>query len=139
MKHPFYFALLAATALLAGCATSDGARERVNEAALAKLQTLEPTGERKTCLPPGRSATYTAVTESKLLIRLGVNDYYVSDLRGRCAGATSNFNRFELVVFGGVVCQNQIVNIVDNQSGFTTGSCALGDFQEMRPREDAAE
>ena len=119
---------------LGACATTPA--EPVNEAALAKLETFELTGERTNCLPPSRSTRYTAVTEEKLLVQVGVSQYYLNDVRGRCNGATSGFNRFEFVVFGGQVCNNQIVNIVDNTNGFTVGSCALGDFQELRLKEE---
>lgn len=113
----------------AGCATSSA--ERVNEGAAAKLAEYERTGEVTSCMNVRQIASIEAVDEKTLLIRSGVNDYYVSDIKGRCSGATSTFNRFEYTTSTAQLCRNEIITIVDNTTGFLTGSCGMGSFEKL--------
>ena len=113
----------------AGCATSSA--ERVNEGAAAILAEYDRTGEVKSCMNVRQISSIDAVDEKTLLIKSGVNDYYVSDIKGRCSGATSTFNRFEYTTSTAQLCRNEIIRIVDNSTGFLTGSCGMGSFEKL--------
>lgn len=113
----------------AGCATT--AAEPVNKSAAEKLAQYERTGEIKTCLTTTQISSITAVDERTLLIRSGVNDYYVSDLSSDCNGATRGSNRFEYSTSTAQLCRNEIIRIVDNTGGFLTGSCGMGSFEKL--------
>ncbi len=118
-----------------GCAT--GASNPVDEAAAAKLAEYDRTGEMTTCLNITQIASIKAVDEKTLLIRSGVNDYYVSDLPGRCNGATRNSTRFEYTTSTSQLCRNEIIRIVDNSQGFLAGSCGMGSFEKLAKKAAA--
>jgi hypothetical protein len=113
----------------AGCATSSA--ERIDESAAAKLAEFDRTGETVNCLSVTRISSIEAVDEKTLLIRTGVTGYYVSDLKNRCNGATSGFNRFEYSTSTGQLCRNELLRIVDNGSGMSAGSCGMGSFEKL--------
>lgn len=116
-----------------GCATADA--ERVNESAAAKYAQYERTGEVTSCMNLRRINSIDAVDERTLLIRSGMNDYYVSDLSSRCTGSTSTFNRFEIRSTIGNLCRNDIINIVDNNTGLLSGSCGMGSFEKLTKKK----
>ena len=128
-------ALLVATVWAAGCATSSA--EKINESAAAILAEHERTGEVQSCLNVRSIDSIQAVDEKTLLIRSGVNDYYVSDLKSRCSGSTSGFNRFEYTLSLSSLCRNDIIRIVDNATGFLAGSCGMGSFEKLEKKPPA--
>jgi len=130
--------LIGAAALAASCATGGERTERVNKAAAETLAKYEPTGEKERCISTSRIDQMTAVDEKTLLFRLGVNDYYVNKVRGRCNGATFSSNRFQYKVTGSQLCSIDIIDVVDT-SGFTTGACSLGEFEELALKQEPAE
>jgi len=122
-------AMLAGLVWAAGCATSNA--ERINESAAATLAEYDRTGEVTSCMNLRQISSIQAVDEKTLLIKSGVNDYYVSDLSSRCSGSTSGFNRFEYTTSTGQLCRNEIIRIVDNGTGFLAGSCGMGSFEKL--------
>lgn len=131
--------MLAGLVWAAGCATSNA--ERINESAAAKLAEFDRTGETVTCISTTRIDSIQAVDEKTLLIKAGPNAYYVSDLKSRCSGATSGFNRFEYTTTTAQLCRNEIIRIVDNTTGFTSGSCGMGSLEKLvkKPPAETAE
>ncbi|MEQ8934535.1 MAG: hypothetical protein RIE56_01935, partial [Amphiplicatus sp.] len=129
--------LIGAATLAASCATG-AAVQRVNEGAAETLAKYEPTGETERCVNTSRISQMTAVDENTLLFRLGVNDYYVNKVRGRCNGATYSSNRFQYKVTGSQLCSIDIIDVVDT-SGFIAGTCSLGEFEELALKEEPAE
>lgn len=127
--------MIAGVIWAAGCATSSA--ERINDSAAAKLAEYDRTGEVTSCMNLRQISTMDAVDERTLLIKTGVSDYYVSDLKGRCSGATSSFNRFEYSTSSSQLCQNEIIRIVDNSTGFLTGSCGMGSFEKLAKKAPA--
>jgi hypothetical protein len=123
----------------AGCATSSA--EPVNESAAKILAEHDRTGEVRDCLNVRNIGSIQAVDERTLLIRSGVSDYYVSDLKSRCSGSTSGFNRFEYTISTGSLCRNDIIRIVDNTANILAGSCGMGSFEklEKKPAVEPAE
>ena len=122
-------AILIGVVWAAGCATSSA--ERINENAAAKLAEYDRTGEVTSCVNVRQISSIDAVDEKTLLIKAGVNDYYVSDLKSRCSGSTSTFNRFEYTTSTAQLCRNEIIRIVDNSTGFLAGSCGMGSFEKL--------
>lgn len=131
------YLLLAGLITIAGCATTSVAR--VNEAAAAKLAEYDRTGEVRNCLSSAQIDSIVAVDEKTLLIRSGVNDYYVSDLSSRCSGATGASNRFQYSTSTAQLCRNEIIQIVDNSGGFMVGACGMGSFEKLTKKPAAAE
>jgi hypothetical protein len=127
--------LFVGAALAAGCATA--ASEPVDEAAAEKLAEFARTGQTTTCLSVARISEIRAVDEKTLLIRSGVNEYYVSDLPSRCNGVTRNSTRIEYTTSTADLCRGEILRIVDNSAGFLTGSCGMGSFEKLAPKPPA--
>ncbi|MEO1013607.1 MAG: hypothetical protein AAFX08_00310 [Pseudomonadota bacterium] len=132
---PFGAAALAA--FIAGCATAP--EERVNKRVAAQLEKFEPTGEERLCLPLRSIASINAATETKFLVRVGLNDYYLTETPGRCIGATLPLNRIQYIVPQNQLCANEIVTVVDNTTNIAGGSCGLGPFKELRLKETKKE
>ena len=128
------FALIGAV-VLGACATA--VPERVNESALRILEAHERTGDTDTCMNLRSISQITAVNERTLLVKSGVSDYYVSDLKSRCSGVTTGFHRIEYTTSLSQLCRGEILRIVDNSSGMMTGSCAMGSFERLEPRAPA--
>lgn len=128
---------LTGAALLAamGCATT--ASERVDEKVAEKLAGFERTGETVTCLNVRSISSIDAADEKTFLVRVGVNDYYVNEARGRCSGATSGFNHLEYTLSAAQLCKLDVIRVVDNQTGTFYGSCSLGDFEKLKERSPA--
>jgi len=121
--------MIAALIATAGCATSASAP--VNESAAARLASLERTGEIDTCLGLTRISELVAVDERTLLVRAGVNNWYVSELPGRCSGIVNRGNRIEYSTSLTQLCRGDILRIVDNSGGFLAGSCSMGAFERL--------
>ena len=116
--------------LALGCASS--AADRVDDKAAAKLASMVPTGKTADCLSLRAIDDITAVDEETFLVRAGAR-YYVSRTGSRCAGATRSFNRIEHRTTQAQLCRNEIISIVDNQTGMLNGSCSMGSFEELAP------
>ena len=125
MNRTFLVALVWA----AGCATTNA--EPVNKGAAETLDQYERTGEVQSCLNLRQISSINAVDENTLLIKSGVNDYYVNDVKGRCHGATRNSTRFQYTTSLNQLCRNDILKIVDNGGDFIVGSCGVGSFEKL--------
>ncbi len=99
----------------------------------AALERFNETGDSVKCVNM-RSVDITAVNDSTFLFKVGTNDYYVNRTRDACNGASSNFTRMEVRLFGTQLCNGETLNVVEQQSGIYRGSCSLGDFQKLQKR-----
>ena len=114
----------------AACATASSDTEMSAEVA-ARLAEFEPTGRTETCINTTRIRSIDALDDRRLLVRVGVNDYYLNEVSGRCSGAAWAGNRLQYTTSTGQLCRNEIIQVVDNTTGFMAGSCGLGSFQEL--------
>lgn len=129
------FVIIAAMIASAACATSSS--DPVNDSAAARLAGFDRTGDKDSCLSLARLSELVPVDESTLLVRAGVNTWYVSDLPRRCRGVVSRGNRIEYTTSLTQLCRGDILRIVDNAAGFLAGSCAMGAFERLEPKADA--
>ncbi len=97
----------------------------------AALDRFDETGDSVKCVSM-RSVDITAVDDNTFLFKVGMNDYYVNRTRDACTGASSNFTRMEIRLFRAQLCNGEIINVVQQQSGLFRGSCSLGDFQKLQ-------
>lgn len=124
-------AILAGTLGLAACATAPEPRERSPEAQahLAKLLDGKTAGTPQSCLSSFRTQDMTVIDERTIIYRDGSNRVWRNDMVGPCSGlgrpGTAIVTR---QVSGGTICRGEIAQIIDTAGGFTTGSCAFGDF-----------
>lgn len=133
-----YLLLLALTAA-AGCATVE--QEEITQAAQERLADFERTGEMRSCLNLRSISQITPLDDRHFLVRAGVNDYYLNVVSGRCAGAGRFSNRLQYTTSLSQLCRSEIINVVDNSTGFVMGSCGLGSFERLveKVEEDETE
>jgi len=134
---------LATAGALAACASVE--RPEITPEAEARLDDFERTGEMRNCLSLTAIDRIEPLDERHFLVRVGLNDYYLNEIPGRCSGAGRFNNRIQYVTSLAQLCRNEIITIVDNATGFIAGSCGLGAFERLveKPEdeetEDAAE
>ena len=114
---------------ISSCATANTYEQ--SEAVTSRLAEFEATGDTQSCITTSRINSITALDERNFLVRVGVSNYYLNKVERSCNGADDTFNRIQYKVSGGSLCRNQIIEIVDNSSGFTVGTCGLGSFEEL--------
>lgn len=115
---------------LAGCTTApQPARSAQAENHLQKLLAGRVPGKPITCLADYRTKEIVVIDDRTVLYRDG-RTYYRNDFQGgRCANLGAGFNALLTNRFGGTgLCRGDIAQVVDLTSGFTVGSCTLGDF-----------
>lgn len=132
MKNAFL--ALPAVLTVAGCATAGDNSAEISDRAAARLAEFERTGDVETCLNVSRITQMTALDERHLLVRSGVNDYYLNEISGRCANADRISYRLQYTVSAGQLCRNDIVQVVDNSSGIIAGSCGLSGFEKLEKK-----
>lgn len=107
----------------------------LSEEAEEKLAGYERTGEMQSCMMIRRIRDIDVLDEYHLLIEVGRNNYYLSELSNRCVGATRNSHRIQYSTTGGSLCASELITIVDNYSGFPQGSCSIGEFEKLEKVE----
>ncbi|HXI88005.1 MAG TPA: hypothetical protein VNH64_11135 [Parvularculaceae bacterium] len=113
---------------------SAGAAVAARPDAAATLAKFENTGNTESCLNVRTISSITPLSDTEFLVRVGTSRYYLNETHGKCIGAASAFSRLQYTTTTGMLCSNQVVDVVDNSTGFTSGACALGDFQELRKK-----
>lgn len=115
---------------VASCASADSGGSTLTAEAAEALSKYERTGETRSCMSTTQISAINPLDAHHFLVRVGVSKYYLNETSG-CRGAGRAFNRIQYEVSGGQLCRNQIVQVVDNSSGFIVGSCGLGEFEEL--------
>jgi hypothetical protein len=121
--------LLLVMASLGACATGpQPARSAQAENHLQKLLAGRVAGPPVACLSDYRTQNLVVIDDRTILYRDG-RTYYRNDFNG---GACENLRIGNALVtkrFGGTgLCRGDIAQVVDFSSGFTVGSCQMGDF-----------
>ena len=120
---------IAVIMMTAGCA-SGGAYE-MSEKTAESLAKFERTGEFQNCLNVSQIDGITPLDERHFLVRYGVSKYYLNELPRSCFGAGRAGNRLQYTVYGGQICRNEIVHVVDNTTGMAGGACGLSSFERL--------
>jgi Family of unknown function (DUF6491) len=128
-----------AVAAFAGAACASSGSYEMSEKTSARLAEFEQTGDYQTCLGLRQINQIKALDEHNFLVRVGVNQYYLNKVSGRCNGADNTFNRLQYTTSMSQLCRNEIISVVDNTAGFFVGSCSLGDFERLEKKPDDAE
>lgn len=115
--------------ILTACATGSG--YEMSEEVAATLAGFERTGETDTCLPLRSIDQIKPLDDRNLLIEMRNGDFYLNEPSSRCGGARDIGTYIEYRTTLSSLCRNEIIRIVDNSTGFTVGSCGLGEFHEL--------
>ncbi len=123
----------------AGAACASSGSYEMSEEVSTRLAEFERTGDYQSCLGLRRINHIKPLDERTFLVQVGVNDYYLNQTSSSCRGADSTFNRLQYTIPSSQLCRNEIISVVDNSTGFTVGSCGLGDFERLEQNPDDAE
>lgn len=137
IKYGAMTVMAVAAAGIAGCASVE--RAEISPEAEERLADFERTGEMRTCLNLRAISQIDPLDERHFLVRVGLNDYYLNEISGRCSGAGRFNNRIQYTTSISQLCRNEIITIVDNTTGFTVGSCGLGSFERLIEKRDEEE
>ena len=137
MTRSLMLFVAAATLAAVGCATAKPSDPQMTEKAAAKLAKFDVTGETKRCIGSNLIRSIDALDDWHFLVTTTSGDYYLNKVSGRCSGAGSLSNRLQYSTTTGQLCRNEFIEVVENSSGFSLGSCSLGDFEalEKKPAE----
>lgn len=88
-------------------------------------------GPPQSCLSRRRADSMHIVDDYTILYRDGATTWR-NDPPGGCNGLGRPGSAMVSRTIGSQLCRGDIVNIVDNRSGFQSGTCVLGDFVPFR-------
>ena len=139
MKTPIIITALAAIGMAASAASAQSERQaRQIAAADERLAEFTVTGETDTCLSLRQVERVRPLDDTRFLIETRGGDSYLSEIRGRCSGAADNFTYLQYRTSGSQLCRGEIVQVLDQSTRMLRGSCSLGEFQRLDPREPAS-
>ncbi len=98
---------------------------------LAKALDGKVAGEPVSCIPADRNSNLRALGDNTLIYRINRNLVYRNTLSNACNGLSMG-DTLVLERFSSQYCRGDIARVVNLQSGFQSGSCALGDFVPYR-------
>lgn len=130
----FLILAIAMTGLTACETTMDAPQQRTAKAQADFDRALagRTAGAPMNCLPTWRSRDMTVIDDSTILFREG-RTTYVNKPLGACNGLGWGGRALVTRSIGPQLCRGDIATVVDTSSGFTVGSCSLGDFVPYRP------
>lgn len=118
----------------AGCASTGDAE--LSEKAAERLSAFDRSGDFQTCLPLRSIDRIEALDERHFLVEARNGQFFLNELSGRCNQADGINTRIQYETTQSQLCQNQIIDIVDNSTGFTLGSCSLNGFERLTSIEE---
>lgn len=96
-----------------------------------ELDQYERTGEMRSCLNLRSIRSIKAIDDNHLLVRVGHNQYYLNHVNSTCHGASRRLNRLEYRTPQNQLCRNEIIRVVNNLTGHSSGGCGLGNFERL--------
>lgn len=125
----YHICALSAAFAISACATANS--YEMSEEAASALAAFERTGETDSCLPLRSIRQIKPLDERYFLVQVGQNQYYLNETKGRCSGADRLGYRLQYSTTLSQLCRSEIIDVVDNTTGFTAGSCGLGEFEKL--------
>lgn len=107
--------------------SSAGAKENKDP-----LAGFEHTGQFEDCLQQSRLRDMDRVSGNVFLVRLGVNEWYLNQASGSCDVPAPSVTRIQSRTPDALLCNLEIIDIVDNLDGSVRGTCTLGKFERLK-------
>ncbi|PZQ21848.1 MAG: hypothetical protein DI569_10465 [Sphingopyxis macrogoltabida] len=144
MATPTPYPVIAALALLAGCAPAGSSEPGAAALTPKQVERMEKQladkvpGEPVRCLPNYRTTDTIRVSDTILLYRANGNLVYRNDLKGSCPGLARDSDIMVVRQFGPSTCDGDFFHLVDRSSGIRGPTCVFGPFVPYRkPAGDA--
>lgn len=111
--------------------------EGLSKKAQATLDRFEPTGTTINCLSVRKIRTIKALSDDLFLVRVGRKNFYLNKPTRECTRASRSDTAITYKIDGAPnLCRGEIVTVVTNRTtSIATGSCALGEFVELREKD----
>lgn len=136
MKFSAALTALSASLVMTGAALSQS--DTMDETPFVP-EGYELTGESRSCLSLSRIDSIDTVNESAWLVTTKNRDAYVTRVGRGCRSAIRPFTYISYTVPGAQLCQGEIVRVMDQGTNMVSGSCSIGEFEELAPLpEDAS-
>src|SRR3954469_19467017 len=116
---------------VASCSTTTEQPIRSSEAQeqYQRLIASRVAGPPLSCLPSYRANDMTVIDEDTIVFRQGTGRVYVGHMQGGCNNlGRPGYALLTRQVGSSGLCHGDIATVVDTHSGFTVGSCVIGDF-----------
>jgi hypothetical protein len=124
--------LLLIGAALAGCSTTaqpPAMRSAQSQAQFQRFLAGKVAGPPVSCLPSTRANDMTVIDEDTVIFRQSSSHIYVGHMAGGCNMlGQPGYALLTKQVGSSGLCHGDIASVVDTHSGFTVGSCVIGDF-----------
>jgi hypothetical protein len=121
--------LLLVGAALGACSTApQPGRSAKAESHFRELVAGKVAGPAATCLPSYRARDMVVIDDQTLAFRDGSSRVWVTTLRNSCSNLGSGHYALVTRSFGSGLCSGDIAEVADLSSGFTVGSCVVGEF-----------
>lgn len=124
--------LLLIGAALVGCSTTaepPAMRSAQNQEQFQRLLAGKVAGPPVSCLPSTRNDDMTVIDEDTVVFRQSGSRVYVGHMAGGCNMlGQGGYALVTKRVGSSGLCHGDIATVVDTHSGFTVGSCVIGDF-----------
>jgi hypothetical protein len=131
-----YICVTSASLIITGCAMNPNspyaqAKEAAYVADLDKALEGKNAGKPQSCIDLNRSQSTEQVGDKTIIYRVSRKLLYRNDLRSSCAGLGRDY-ALVTRVFGSQLCRGDLVQPTDLTTGFSGGTCSLGDFVPYR-------
>ncbi len=123
--------IFAASAMMASVESED---PLISKKATKTLSGFERTGETKSCVGVRSLKRIKALDDHHFLVEVSGNRYFLNVVGKGCGGASRSSTSIQYTTPSGRLCRNEIITVVHNLSGFSTGSCGMGEFIELRKK-----
>lgn len=127
--------LLGAVALISGCAATDSAATQARAAAysveLDKALAGKVAGKPQSCINIRNAYSTQQIGDRTILYKVSNKLVYRNDPQGGCSGLGRD-RALVTRLYSSQLCRGDIVTPTDLTTGFSGGSCPLGDFVPYR-------
>jgi hypothetical protein len=128
--------MIAASLIVSSCAMNPNSpyaqrKEAQYVAELDKALEGKVAGKPQSCIDLGRSQSTEQIGEKTIIYRVSRKLLYRNDVRSTCPSLGRDY-ALVTRVFGSQLCRGDLVQPTDLTTGFSGGTCSLGDFVPYR-------
>lgn len=131
MRKLVVSSLFASSIMVASCAPVDNSPVPLTAKQNVKLEKLlkgKVAGEPVNCISNYGRDGLERISDSMVVYRASGRTVYVNNLNGNCSGLATGNDIIVTKTFGGQLCRNDTLKLVDSSTGFPGTICSLGAF-----------
>lgn len=133
-----FIPLTAAAVFIGGAMAASAADFREIDAdASMKLASYDKTGGKKSCVSTKQIKSMTFVEDQLIVILLADGKKYLNQTSNACGKASRPNHHFEYRMPTTQLCKGEIIRVYESTGDILTGTCSLGDFEEVSVNGEA--